>query len=652
MISHVQISCTALAAFIFALLTQGADKGQIVGTIESPSGTALSRVWVMTSSGKVTQSDADGAFTLAGLSEGGYALKAIAPGMADSFLPGIAVTSGVTVTCRLKMRPAEEASAVVAGHITDAATGNKIAAWLEIVTGSAPVRWFDTAGRPYGGRTDVPPQIWHQKNRRYWTAGDFAFSAMPGDLRIKAQAHGYAPADVTRALRAGTQEGLDIALSPLFNPAAEGWFKGDFHAHGVHGEKLYDVNIPFITFVLRAEGYRWFYLSSGFNNDGVAVDNASIAAAENGTDLFLALNSEYPKTAGGHIGNMGIPPPRKPKPYPNFSNTETVKADITDQGGAAVPLHPLYGHMRSKELPFLLLGAPELVCGIDFYTSWNAASEKTWGLFLNKGYRLCRTATSDAAFDLGRTPGTAGATYIHPAGGRLNREAIVDAFLNGRTVIAWDGALLLFSVDGAVCGETFPSGNTSRKAALTLYATPGINALVRVTRNGETFKQIPVTIPESGTCTASFELVERDKAWYTATGSLIGRTERVIAATSPFYFGDWQTPAPIPARLEVHTFDADTHQPLDAEIHLIDSGKIHASFTVKGGGLRLDARTFHRVRANAAGYQEAETGILCTPAIAAFISSLSELDLQSWSTYEKAADLLKDVTIEFPLKRK
>ena len=131
------------------------------------------------------------------------------------------------------------------------------------------------AGRLYGGRTDLPSGVWHQANRRFWTSGMFAFSADPGRLRLTVRADGYAPVTVERDLRAGGQESLAIALKPLFDPAAAGWYKGDFHAHGVHGERFYDVNIPMIAFMLRAEHYRWFYLSSDFNNDGVRVDAAS-----------------------------------------------------------------------------------------------------------------------------------------------------------------------------------------------------------------------------------------------------------------------------------------------------------------------------------------------------------------------------------------
>ena len=268
--THRQLVLSAFVCF-----AQWAGAGQIAGVVVDPAGVPLTNAWVMTSNGNVTQAQADGTFAWADLPYGGYALKAVSSGMEDAFLTQIAVTSEVPVFCRLQMKPSPSV-ALVTGQVTEALTGKRIAAWFEIRSNAKPVRWFDIEGRPYGGRTDIEPHIWHQKNKRYWTSGAFAFSVQPGELALTARADGYVSTVVKRGIRANTPEHIEIVLQPLFNPAAIGWFKGDFHAHGVHGESLYAVNIPFMSFILRAENYRWFYISSSFNNDGVPVDNASI----------------------------------------------------------------------------------------------------------------------------------------------------------------------------------------------------------------------------------------------------------------------------------------------------------------------------------------------------------------------------------------
>jgi hypothetical protein len=631
----------------------GKGLGQIQGVVVDQAGAAVAHAWVLSDHGLVSQTAQDGTFAFQGLSDGKYAVKALALGMEESLTPGISVSAAATANLRIVMQPSQTPGAIVSGRVTDKATGVCVPAVLEINDSTGPRRWFDVAGNPYGGRTDVPSKVWHQKNKRFWTTGQFAFLATPGELQVTVRSDGYRPLTLTRRIQSSQSASLEIEIERLFDPAALGWFKGDFHAHAVHGEKLYQVNIPLIAFILRAERYHWFYLSSSFNNDGLQVDNRAIACQEGQRNsLFLALNSEYPKTGGGHVGNIGIDPPQTPQHYPDYSNVETIKANIADQGGVAVPVHPLQGHMRNKELPFDLLGAPELIAGFDFYASWKATSENTWTMLLNRGYRLCRTATSDTAFDLGRTPGTMGATFIHPATGQLNRESIVTAVKEGKTTLSWDGALLIFEIDGRVCGEIFSSGPEARKATLSLHYAPGVKTVVHVTRNGQPFKQFAATVPGSGRLDWTFDLVEQQKAWYTAVCWQEDKSQQAIAASSPFYFGDWETPHPVVAKIEAHVFDADTSEPLDAEIALLDSGKLVASFKAKDGKASLDARVFHRLKASAPGHTSQEASILGTPAILSFISALSEDDLQHWESYEKAAELLKNVKIELPLKRK
>jgi hypothetical protein len=245
-----------------------------------------------------------------------------------------------------------------------------------------------------------------------------------------------------------------------------------------------------------------------------------------------------------------------------------------------------------------------------------------------------------------------GATYVQPAGGRLSREGIVEAFKSGRTTLSWGGALLVFTVDGAPCGTTFPSADTPRRAVLALHDAPGVKRVITVTRNGEVFRRSPLTVPESGRADVAFALAEREKAWYAATCAPDGTPERVVAASSPFYFGDWSTPAPVLARIAVKVSDAETKAPLEAEIDVCEARQTLRTLRARQGALRVEARVFQRIRARAVGYVDAETGVLGVPAIETFIGSLSEDDLQQWPTYEKAKALLEAAELTFFMKRK
>ncbi|MBI4979468.1 MAG: CehA/McbA family metallohydrolase [Spirochaetes bacterium] len=631
---------------------RSSEKNGIVrGAVTDGSGRPVAGAWVMTDNGRVLKSAADGSFSFAALSAGAYAVKTLAPGMEASLSPGISVIGETPAVVHITMKNADTADGIVYGYVKDRTSGQQIYATLEIKDERGPVRWFDIAGVPFGGKSDVPATLWHDKNRRFWTSGTFAFMAAPGKAAMTVKADGYAPVNMSIDVQSGKETPVDIIMDRLYDPVQDGWYKGDFHAHGVHGENIYRVNIPFMSYILRAERYHWFYLSADFNNDGIKTDSGIIAQQEGGDDLFLMLNAEYPKSKAGHVGNIGIAPPKKALPYATYANAEIIKRDIVDKGGAAVPVHPLTGHMRNRELPFIILGAPELICGFDFYTGWTPPVEKLWTTLLNKGYRLCRTATSDAAFDVGRSPGTMGATFIHPRS-VLNNENIVAAFKEGRTFISWDGALLLFTVDGRVCGESFPSGDAKRKAEISLCYAPGAKTVIKVLRNGEPFMQLPATVPPTGRISFDFELSEKAKAWYTAMCALEGKSDKVIAATSPFYFGDWTTPAPALAKVNVTVFDADTQTPVNAKVEIIDSGRTVQTFNAMNGSLSIDARIFHRITVSASGYTSVEKSILGSPALASFISDITEEGLQDWTQYEKALELLQSVHIDFPMKRK
>jgi hypothetical protein len=625
--------------------------GSISARVLSPDGTPLSGVFAMSDDGRFASSDAAGRFTFEGVIPGKYAIKLIHPDFAASTVSCSPAKEGDAARVEARLLKADEPRGVVYGSLKDA-SGAALPGWLELRDADGPIRFFDADGTSYGGRLDVPKGVWHEKNRRFWTRGDFVFQAKPGVLRGSVFAEGYEPREVSLDVKAGAATPLELVLRKIASPAERGWFKGEFHGHAVHGEKLYRINIPFAANILRCEGYRWCYLSSSFNNDDLLVDNAKLARLESGASLFLRLNSEYPKTKGGHVGNVGVEPPGKPLPYPKHSNIETIKSEIVDKGGAAVPVHPLYSHMRSRELPFDLLGASELISGFDFYTSWNPKWEELWRTFLDKGYKLCRTATSDAAFDLGRTPGTMGATYVKPASGVLDDASIVEAMRAGRTAIGWGGAMLVFEIDGASCGEEFPADGKARKAKLRVYALPSSKLEVEVARNGEPFKSFQVAIPESGEADFDFDISEGSKAWYSALCSQSGAKGRLLAASSPFYFGDWTRPASVLAKIAVRVFDAASKEPLDAKLELLDGGKTRHAVEAKNGSARLEARVFERVRASAEGYAPIELGVLSSKNIADFIESSTEADLADWSHYEKARAELGRCVMEFPLKRR
>jgi carboxypeptidase family protein len=646
-----------------AYAQRGAIEGQVISTDKKPITEAI----VMTNNGKICHTNNSGRFLFTGMSTGKYAVKAIAAGMEDKVLPAIKVEKGKTASARIVMEKSSSGRSVIVGNVTDAVAGENLYANMLITDSSGSIRWFDINGNPYGGREDVKPGTWHQKTKRYWTDGDFAFSVMPGKVKIIVKRIGCFTETLTVAVSKEETVKVDAKLKRIVNMKELGWFRGDFHAHCAHGEDIYKVNVPFAAFVLRAEGYDWFYLSTDHNNDGLEVDNRRIAEEQNSTDLFLKLNSEYPKTINGHIGNVGI----TPKGYMHgsrYSNLELIREEIFKKGGIAIPVHPLFGRherddsgrsiypMAYKELPITLLAAPEMIQGIDlYYTNWRPQGEKLWTVLLNKGYRLCCTATSDAALDLGRTPDTMGSTYVYLGKTQPSRTNIIEAFQKGRTSVSWKGASIVFSIDNQICGYDFNITDAKpKKAQVTVYDQPNVKANISIIRNGKLFKEFETTIPVSGKVTFTFDIVEETNAWYRAVYTSQEEKLTIRAATSPFYFtkGERIKPSIVMADVTMHIYDAETGQSLNATAEILDYDNPVEKLAVKDGVLRIRIRPYYRLRVSAEGYPPVEKTIVQDFApIAETVKYMSPENLCNWQTYEETRKLLESVNLDFPLKK-
>ncbi len=632
--------------------TKRAAGGFIKGNISTKDGSPVKGAWISTNTGKITKSDEAGKFIIEELSDAKYALKIISSGNEDSIIPEIAVESGASQEQKISTEKSVSLKKIIAGSIIDDKSLKIIPAYMEIKDGDKKLNYFDIGGLSYGARNDVPKDVWHQKNSRFWTNGNFVFSASSDNVTLTVVADGYE--SIRKEIKANgkTEIPLEIRMRKLYSLNSEGWYKGDFHAHGVHGEKLYKVNIPFMAFILRAEHYDWFYISSDFTNDGLKTDPYSIAAQEAGADLFLGLNSEYPKTKGGHVGNVGINAPEKPKSFSSYSNIETIKLDIAEKGGAAVPVHPLEGHMCYRELPFILLGAPELMNAFDFYTgSKISEAQKLYFMFLDKGYKFGLTATSDSAFDLGRTPGTMGATYIYTGSLRPDRNRITEAIKNGNTVVAWNNSFMNFTISGKVCGECFPADNSEKAAEITAYKQPNEKIILTVFRNGKEFKSFSGSVPESGKLSFNFTIRESEKAYYNAFLYREDGKNRPIAVSSPFYFGDWTSPPAVKASIKLELIDAVAKTPVKAEIELSEGGTVQQKISCDGV-LKFEAGIAQRIKISAQGYHPVEKSIMKLPAIDEFVNNTSDKELQDWTHYEKAKQLLNNLEWNVQMKRK
>lgn len=484
------------------------------------TGKTAAKAWVVSNCGQVTRADEKGRYELTLPVQGVYCLKAMKDGFDEVARPWLEVPAHGPVDLPLWARP-NPAKRVVHGDLGHPAQ-------LTIRDGKRLVRGFDLAGMEVGSYP-APKGVWHQKNPYFWTLGEYCFTAT-GEVSIV--------------------ESLDFP-----ELRRRGWRKGDFHAHIIHGENFYHANLQQMAFICRAERYDWIYLAGAHANDGYPVDFPKLAEYLSDDRLFLRVNNEFPKNVYGHWGNLNCPPLSSADwgegyDMSKVTDLELAEKTIYARGGLAVPVHPIYGgvvrtdkstgrktyNMINNELFLWLLCCPDMVPAVDFFYFPEDRAEKFWYRLLNKGYTLACSGTSDAAFDVGRSPSASHATYAKvdcPSGASL-----VEAFRAGRTMVSYGGQAVLFEVDGETSGAKLEPGERSRKLRVDAYGRPGGRYLVRVVRNGEVFEERTFTASEGGEFSFVRELVETDSAWYVATLRSVDKKGKssLVSVASPIYF--------------------------------------------------------------------------------------------------------------------
>jgi len=488
--------------------------------------------WIVANSGEITQADGRGRFEIEFPAPGVYCLKAMKDGFDEAVRPWLVVPTQSKVELSLWARP-NPARRVVHGNLGHPAQ-------LTITDSGNPVRGFDFAGTAVGSHS-APKGVWHHKNQFFWTAGEYAFTAT-GEVKIV--------------------ESLDFQ-----ELRARGWYKGDFHAHIVHGENFYRANLQQMNFVCRAERYDWIWLSQAHSNDEYPIDPIALAEFLSDDKLFLRVNNEFPKNIFGHFGCIGVGP-LSPKDYgPGYSEAKVTDLELAEKtiyarGGLAVPVHPIYGDvvrtdkrtgrkmygMINNELMLWLLCRPDMVPVVDFFYFNEERAEKFWYRLLNKGYTLACSGTSDAAFDVGRSPSASHATYAKLD--KIDNDSIVRAFKEGRTMVSYFGAGVIIEIDGKTSGDKLLPGPQERMLTVDAYANPGKKFALRVIRNGEVFDERNFTAPADGHFSFTRKIVEKENSWYVAMLKDAGsRSPR--AAASPIYFRgpDFKPPEVIPLPL-------------------------------------------------------------------------------------------------------
>ena len=456
------------------------------------SGTAPAGAWIITNTGVLTQASKDGNFSLKISEKGVYALRAMADGYADSVVPFVeAPNSGIAISME------KDANRRV--FIGD--TGGFAA--LKITEDGKPVQGFDLQGIRHGSILKIG-NMWQEYNDLFWSRGKYAFSAV-GEVKIK-----------------------EIPRYPELKK--NGYLKGDFHAHIIHAESIYRGNPIQSAFIARAEGYDWIWLTGHFCNDGYVYDPMGIAKRASDSDFLCRVNYEFPKNRNGHFGYLGYSMFREQSDPEKFPAWGLIKKNILAEGGVAIPVHPIVDSMAGKEIYLILLTNPEEIPCLDlFYNNDDQCALPLYLGLLDRGYMIGITATSDAAFDVGRTPGNRGATYA--IADELSEKDLIKAFRERRTMVSFDSAALMLSVDGMKPGDILKPGKHHFKVDF----FPGLaeKGVLEIYRNGKLVKTFHPEMKQ-GVFEGDFEengngyilAVFRDgKKYYSVTSAIYFRDE-------------------------------------------------------------------------------------------------------------------------------
>ncbi len=289
----------------------------------------------------------------------------------------------------------------------------------------------------------------------------------------------YLPVTITTNLaNAGQTYTINVALQPCLDLYSKGWRGGDAHVHFFHGEG--EIN--------RSPEEAWkLCAAGGMNFVSFAEDHygATVLTRQQMLDTWKAyenseckawLGVEEPKNVWGHHVSILYDPwlIRSAQPY-NWGIHS-----VHEQGGVNYPVHPerLYPG-RSYGGSYFLYPAnnhakffPLTALTGHLLDGWSGVSDEannsrtltSYFKLLSLDYKIPLLADSDFCMDrVNNQQGGMGfwMSYFYLNGEPLTRASLCNAIRKGR-VMATTGPLVLFTIDGAMSGDTLPANGTTR----------------------------------------------------------------------------------------------------------------------------------------------------------------------------------------------
>ena len=370
------------------------------------------------------------------------------------------------------------------GRLRLAVTGPGGAAW--------PARISVTGA---DGRSYAPDTAWRhaddgfdRRERRFeygyfHTAGRDALTLPAGQYDVEVS-HGpeYRVERRSVEIRPGADATLGVALRPLSNLAARGWFSADLHVHMNYGG-AYRATPPRLALQARAEDLD-LVENLIVNKEGrmpdigyhVGRDPVSTAAT------VIVHDQEYHTSVWGHIGLLGLREHVLLPGYAGYAATAAASlaptnaevADLAHAQGATVGyVHPFDGDPDPADTSRALTAEfpVDVALGkVDYYEALGfvddpMATAHVWYRALNCGFRLPAGAGTDAMTNFASLRGPVGMNRVYVrTGGALDQRRLLDSLRAGRS-FATNGPLLELTVDGHALGDELRLSGRGREVA-------------------------------------------------------------------------------------------------------------------------------------------------------------------------------------------
>ncbi|MFA4015956.1 MAG: hypothetical protein RUDDFDWM_001057 [Candidatus Fervidibacterota bacterium] len=358
-----------------------------------------------------------------------------------------------------------------------------------------------------------------QREKAFYTDGRVAVPLSEGNFVVRVtKGYEFLPAEAEVSLKSGEEKQLRVTLKRLVNMQSLGWLSGEHHMHCTgHGVQKYDrvfanpkTCLPTLVLILKSEGLHYAFMTP----HGLKFGETYVES-----DFLLHSSNEWGSGGtGGDICLIGFKTmPKRRNIFDNISAFVLAQ----EQGWVALHTHPDWGKVSNpKDLGF----ARDLPIVVAYGWSpvwdlfcWVANEEKLqwWYRWLNLGFRLGITGSTDTYFNNPRSIISPGFNRTYVRANSLTLEAIVDGYRKGKT-FATTGPLLIFQVKPVGAKDWFDVGDIVRlhsqgqvEVRLRCWAIRGLGRM-EIVKNGvilhsfdgkgEKEKEISLTLPVSETC--------------------------------------------------------------------------------------------------------------------------------------------------------